>query len=348
MKLRLLTVLLLVSVFSFADQITLTNGDRLTGAIKKYDDQKLYLSTEYSGDITIKWASISKIVADKPLHIERADASKLSASTLTISVADVVIEATPAPVTVASTDIKAIRSDSEEITYEESLHPGWRSAWHGGGNVGFALARGNSDTTNLSIGFTADRKTLHDKTSMYANSVYSTDGLLSTTTANAIRGGLRYDHDISKRVFAFVSGDFEHDALQDLTLRSILGAGLGFHAINTKNTSLDLLAGGAYTRENYGVPANNNNFVSVEMGETFSKTLSSSTTFTQKAFIYPYLNSIGDFRGTFDAGLATKLTKLLTWQVNLSERYVTNPLPGTKKNDLLLTTGLGVTFGKKE
>ncbi len=62
----------------------------------------------------------------------------------------------------------------------------------------------------------------------------------------------------------------------------------------------------------------------------------------------PYLNSVGDYRASFDAGLATKISKLLTWQVNLSDRYVTNPLPTFKKNDLLLTTGLGVTFGKKE
>jgi hypothetical protein len=46
--------------------------------------------------------------------------------------------------------------------------------------------------------------------------------------------------------------------------------------------------------------------------------------------------------------MATKISRLFTWQVNFSDRYITNPQPTFKKNDLLLTTGLGITFGKKE
>jgi putative salt-induced outer membrane protein len=348
MKLRLLAIALLVLTCSaFADQLTLTNGDRLTGAVIKFDDQKLSFKPDYADTITIPWSLVSKITADKPLHIERSDKTALTAPAVEASGDQVTVESVP-PVTVPAKEIKTIRSDAQELAYEQSLHPNWRQAWHGGGNFGLALARGNSDTTNISIGFTAERKGLRDKTSLYMNTVYSTDGILNVTTANDIRGGVRYDHDFDTRLFGFVSGDFEHDAIQNLTLRSIFGAGVGLHAINTKTTSLDLLAGGAYTRENYGNPANNNNFVSIELGETFSKTLNSTTTFTEKAFIYPYLNSIGDYRATFDAGVATKLSRLLTWQVNLSERYVTNPPAATKKNDLLLTTGLGVTFGKKE
>ena len=349
MKFRFLSFFaaLALTSMAFADQLTLTNGDRLTGVVTRYDDQKLYFKPDYADVMAIKWSLVSKITSDKPLHVESADNTKLEAPAIEASGDQVTVESAT-PVTIAPKDIKSIRSDSEELAYEKTLHPSWSQAWRGGGNVGFAIARGNSDTTNLSIGFTAERKTPRDKTSLYANSVYSTDGILDITTANDIRGGLRYDHDLSKRLFAFGSGDFEHDAVQDLTLRSVFGAGLGLHAINTKKTSLDLLAGGAYTRENYVDPANNNNFVSVELGETFSRTLNSATTFTEKAFVYPYFNSLGDYRATFDVGLATKLSRLLTWQVNLSERYVTNPPLGTKKNDLLLTTGLGVTFGKEE
>ena len=56
------------------------------------------------------------------------------------------------------------------------MHPGLLEDWKGGVNVGFALARGNSDTTNLSTGFTADRKTLSDETKLYVSSIYSTNG----------------------------------------------------------------------------------------------------------------------------------------------------------------------------
>jgi putative salt-induced outer membrane protein len=347
MKNLIIASLVLLCASAFADQVVLTNGDRLTGVIKKFDDQKLYLKTDYSDEIVIKWSAVNKIVGDKPLHVERADAPPVEAPTLIVSGTDVTAEGAAVPVTVPGKDIKTIRSSSEQVTYEQSLHPNWRQAWQGGGSFGVALARGNSDTTNIALGFTADRKTSNDKTSVYANSVYATDGILNTTSANSIRGGIRYDHDFSKRWFGFVSADFEHDAVQSLDLRSILGAGLGYHAINTKATSLDFLGGAAYTHESYGTGLTNN-FVSLVAGEQFSRKINANTTFTQSAFIYPYMNSLGNYRATFDAGLATKISRILTWQINFGDRYVTNPLPGTKKNDLLLTTGLGVTFGKKE
>ena len=36
----------------------------------------------------------------------------------------------------------------------------------------------------------------------------------------------------------------------------------------------------------------------------------------------------------------------LAWQLTLSDRYLSNPVPGTKKNDVLLTTGLRLTLAR--
>jgi hypothetical protein len=35
-----------------------------------------------------------------------------------------------------------------------------------------------------------------------------------------------------------------------------------------------------------------------------------------------------------------------SWQIIFSDRFLSDPLPGLKKNDLLLSTGLRLTFGK--
>jgi Protein of unknown function, DUF481 len=40
------------------------------------------------------------------------------------------------------------------------------------------------------------------------------------------------------------------------------------------------------------------------------------------------------------------LKSWLSWQVTYSDRYISNPLTGLKGNDVLLSTGLRVTFGK--
>jgi hypothetical protein len=54
---------------------------------------------------------------------------------------------------------------------------------------------------------------------------------------------------------------------------------------------------------------------------------------------------MGEYRFSFDTTAVTRLSRSLGWQVTLSDRFNSNPIPGTKKNDLLLTTGLRVTLG---
>jgi hypothetical protein len=48
----------------------------------------------------------------------------------------------------------------------------------------------------------------------------------------------------------------------------------------------------------------------------------------------------------FDIGANTRLLEWLTWNVALSDRYLSNPVRGRNKNDLLYTTGIGVTFSR--
>jgi hypothetical protein len=58
------------------------------------------------------------------------------------------------------------------------------------------------------------------------------------------------------------------------------------------------------------------------------------------------LTETGSYRVNFDIGLNTKLFKQLSWNVSLSDRYLSNPAPGRKTNDFLYTTGLGISFAK--
>jgi hypothetical protein len=46
----------------------------------------------------------------------------------------------------------------------------------------------------------------------------------------------------------------------------------------------------------------------------------------------------------FDLGLVTRFAKWLSWQVTLSERYLSNPAPGRNTNDAVVRTGLRLTF----
>jgi hypothetical protein len=58
----------------------------------------------------------------------------------------------------------------------------------------------------------------------------------------------------------------------------------------------------------------------------------------------PDLSQTGQYWGTFNFGTVTKLNKWLGWQNSFGDIYVSNPPVGTKKNDLILSTGLNFSF----
>jgi len=339
-----------VSVFIFysalfADQITLKNGDRLTGTITKSDGKTLIIKTEFAGEVTVQWPAIQDVTSTQPLHIALSSGKTVVGPVTAADGNLAVSTSSSGTVNVATSDVTAFRSDAEQAAYEKSLHPRLSQGWAGGANVGFALTGGNSETKSLALAFTGDRKTLHDEITLYENTVYATNdasGAVPNTTANANQGGARYARNLTPRLFGYGSGDFQSDALQDLNLRSVLGGGLGFHAIQTARTTLDFLGGVNYTRENYSTF--NRNFAALTLGEELAHKLGASTALTEKLYFFPDLSDTGQYRATFNLGTVTKISKWLGWQNAFGDIYVTNPPVGKKKNDIILTTGLNVSF----
>lgn len=332
------------SVWVWADRVGLSNGDRLTGDIVKADKKLLTLKTEFVGTVEIKWAHIKEVSSDKPIYIATATDKTYSGPIASQDDSILVTLTNNETITVARSDVTALRSPAEQQAYEKAQHPGLLQGWAGGLTTGFGLTGGNSQTANLSLAFDAIRKTLRDKLSLDATAVYATNnapGAFPSTTANTVQGGIRYDHDLTGRLFGFVSADFMTDALQSLNLRSIFGGGLGYHAIKTDATTLDLLAGPNYTRENY--TSLTRNFASLTLGEEFMHKFA-RTVVSQKAFFYPNLSNTGEYRTEFGFGTVTKINKWFGWQNSFSDVYVTNPPAGKKRNDVILTTGLNVTF----
>jgi len=334
-------------VSSFADEVVLKNGNHLTGDIVKLDDNKLVLKTDFADEIHIKWDAVSSFSAKSPVVVQTAD-KKVTVTNLERKDTMIAMN-TGQPVEIEAANIKTLRSQGEQDSYEASLHPGLMAGWAGGANFGLALATGNSETLSVSTGMNLNRATLNDKLSLYATSVYNKDNVADSVTANAIQGGLRYDRNITKRLFFFIGSDFEYNDLQKLDIRAVPNGGLGFHAINSPRTVLDLFGGLSYTYEKYGTGVTNNIFAP-SFGEELSHKLTANTVFKEKAFFFPYVtgDQAGDYRFAFDAGVSTKISRWLTWQTSLSDRYVSNPIPGTKGNDLLLSTGLGLTLAGKK
>ena len=289
-----------------------------------------------------------QVISSEPIYVVTAQGMTINGMVTTDAGDLVVTPSTGAPVRVPLANIATIRSQQVETAYERSQHPGLLQNWQTTAALGFALARGNSHTTNLNLAFNAARTTPHDKITAYMTSVYADSGLVvapgvtAGVTANEITGGARYQHDVGGRAFAYASAEFLYNELQFLNLRSILGAGAGYHAIMQPKTTLDFFAGGNYTRESYSTGILRS-VAAATVGDTFTQQWG-ATSINQNFQIYPQLGPTGPYRFAFNLTVATKIHAWLGWQSTVGDLYISDPVPGTVANDLIFSTGINVTF----
>jgi putative salt-induced outer membrane protein YdiY len=343
--------MLLIPAAAAADSIVLQNGDRVTGTFVSADGNTMAIKTPYEGQISVKWSDVTQIAVTGPVYVTTMGNMTLT-GTISKMNDTIVVHTSSGDMTVPLAQVAAVRSQNEQDAYEASLHPPFSRNWALGGALGFTLARGNSQTTNLTTSFTGTRKTLNDLIGLSESSVYTTATPANTVTANAILGSALYHRNLTKNLFAFVSADYVHDELQGLNLRQIYSVGLGWNLINRPNTTLDVEAGLNYTRESYSGTATlspglsvNRNLVAVTTGEDFTHRFSKVTSMDEHFFFYPDLSNAGQYRFTLLADANTRVNSWLSWQISFNDLYVSNPpIPGTKSNDVILSTGIAVTF----
>lgn len=220
--------------------------------------------------------------------------------------------------------------------------------WRGTLNGGLSIATGNTRSTSINVGADFTRKTDWDKLHLVGTGLYTTqrnnDTNESHETANLVRGGAKYDFDLNPKVFGFGSLDLEHDELQKLELRSVLAGGAGWHAWRRGNEFFDVSAGLSYNREQFEPETRDT--IELLLAEESGLQISPTTTFKQRFAVYPNLQETGEYRLVFDSTLATAITKRISLQLTLSDRYQSNPPPGVRKqNDLLFLTNISWAIG---
>jgi len=351
MKRTQLAVLLVVVLAPtvFADQITLKNGDRLTGTIITSDTKTLVVKTEYADAVTIKWDFVQQIESTQSLYVGTKGGQVIVGPVTTSDSKLAVATKESGSVAVAKADVTSLRNAEEQKKAEAALerlqHPSLADLWAGSLDTGLGLVRGNSQSSNFTFGLNAVRATTRDKIILYTTSAFASSTVKGVTATNAqsIAGGVRYDLNVSDKAFGFGTVDLFNDRFQDLDLRTVVGAGGGYHAIKNNRTTFDVLFGGTFNREFF--TTFNRSSAEVLLGETLTHKFLASSSFNEAVFFYPNLSSTGNYRSTISLGLVTRLTKLLSWQTSFNDYYLSDPPPGKKSNDLLLSTGLRLTFG---
>jgi putative salt-induced outer membrane protein YdiY len=344
---KLAVLFLLAALAASADQVTLKNGDRVTGAIQKKDGDTLSVKSDLMGVVTIPWDQVADINSTAPLNVVLAD--RTVQSTLETANGQIRLSGSEQPVAPAA--IVALRDGPEQAAYERMLHPNWLQLWKGTATLGLAGAKGNAETSTFTLSSNVERATRHDVTSLYFNMVKASARAngVNSDTAQALRGGWKYSRHLSARIDLDAFNDYEYDRFQSLDLRFVVGGGLGYRVWKSERGGLTLQGGADYDHDKFSpaapAPAYSKSFADAYWGDDFGYRLNAATSITQTFRMFNNLSDTGAYRMNADFTANTKLLKWLVWNISLIDRYTNTPVAGLKTNDLIYSTGLGATFG---
>ncbi len=340
--------------------MTLKNGDRLSGNIIKYDGKNLVLKSDLAGEITIPWTNVTGVTSTQPLNVTLKDGQRIVGTVTTDGAKFDVATKETGSVAAARDSVVGIRSDAEQKAYDTELdrfrNPRLIDLWTGTFDLGFTQTSGNTETETFTLGANAVRATSRDKITVAYTQIYSTSNASgpNLTTANAKRGGLQYNLNLKPKMYIFGLVDLENDQFQSLDLRFAPAGGAGYHAIKTANTILDLSLGASMDKEFFsatattpaGSPGLNKTYAEILIGEEFTHKFSKTVSMHENLVMFPNVSSVGNYRMNFDISGAAAIKKWMSFQISASDRYLSDPLPGRKTNDILFTTGLHFVFAK--
>ena len=292
-----------------ADQVVLTNGDTITGAIVKKDGATLTIKSEFLGVVTMPWSAVKSLRSDAELNVVlpagQTVKGKLSTTGDQLQIA-AGRETKTAPLAAVAT----VRDAAEQHASNACEHPGILELWSGNFDLGLALANGNARSDSLTTAFTAGRRTRQGMITLYFNQIYVAasprrrSNNVNSTIASAVRGGWKYNRNVSPRMFLTGFNDYEHDRFQNLDIRFVAGGGVGVKAVKTENLQLDFDAGVDYQRENF-MDGLHRNSAEANFGDNLLYKVFKGTSLNQAMRVFTNLTDTGAYRMNFDLGSAT-------------------------------------------
>jgi putative salt-induced outer membrane protein YdiY len=350
MGLFLPTRILLLSVCACAllsaDQVVLKNGDTITGSVVKKDGAKLIFKSEFLGEVSIPWTAIKTLKSDQELVVilpnNESVKGKLTTNGDNIEVATAGGETTTPLATVGE-----VRSEAEQHAWERLQKPRILELWVGNYDMGLAVARGNARTLAFTNNFTAARVSAKGNFVANFNEIYATALVngVNAATASALHFNWTYNRTITPKFFLSGNNGYDHDRFQDLELRAVFGGGAGWYAVKNERTSLTFQGGGDYEHESFDNFSRNS--AEAVFGDNFVYKLAAGTSLTQDLRFFPNLTYTGQYRMNFNLSAVTAVKKWLGWHLTFSDTYLSDPVLGRLRNDVILSTGVRVTFATK-
>lgn len=317
------------------DVVSLVNGDRITGEVKRLERGQLELSTDDEGTIYFEWDKVVSVEAARQFEVETTDGLRYLGTLGAGGRRSIVITGLMGPVTLTTT----------EVTF---ITPIGRSFWRrldGSIDAGFSYTR-SSEIAQLNL----NSATVFRKPAFEARLTAS-----ATLIESYGEGGGRDDRGVlqasyqrfrGKHLVIAAAAAFENNESLGIRLRSQLGVAIGPRLVNTNRAQLFVGAGLAVNDER-GIDTDpTQNVEGVLLFRTSYYSYDRPRTNVDVAFQYfPSLTDLGRQRSQLDASVKREVWKDLFLALNLFDSFDSRPPnPASESNDVGIVLSLGWSY----
>jgi putative salt-induced outer membrane protein YdiY len=314
-----------------AGELRLKNGDRFTGRPVKLEEGKLTFETEFAGQVQVDWAQVACIATDQPNTFRFSDDTTTSGTAECDDKGMVKIT--------APDEGGVVRRPLSDLT---ALNPPPAVRYKGNISAGASASSGNTDARSYyGNGLLEVRSETHRVTLAAQTNYAESDG---TVTANSASGSGKYDYFLTEKLFAYGQTLLEQDQLQDLDLRTTVGAGLGYQFFDTTRLGLYAEAGPSYVNEDYG-GAGDRSFTSGRWSLRLDwQIIPDRVKFFHFQEGYVSVEDAQDYFFRSKQGFQLPLINNFFCNIQMDYDYNNKPAPGKESVDLRYLLGLGYAF----
>ncbi len=330
MKRSLFTLLIMAGTALADDEVKLKNGDRLSGKVLSLSGGKLELETPHAGKLLLDWGQVVSVKTDGKVKVRVATGEtfegKLSAGAE--SRLKIETEGAAAPIEV----------DPAKVTHFNQPP----TKWHGSVNLSARATDGNTHTQSGLLGVTLNRATEDDD--FIIRAIYRYGEKSGELQERNGYGLTKYSHKLGGDLYGFASAEFLSDQFKDLTLQTVLAAGLGYSLVKTSWMDFSLEAGLAWVNNDYRRLQKDEDHFGGRASAHVRLDLFWGFQFKDTFTIYPNFEDSQDFQIRNEGTLTNNLGQGWSLVGGVITEYDRKPAPGVHRHDDTYFFGLGYSF----
>lgn len=228
---------LLLALPLAADEVTLKNGDRLTGTVVDLAGGKLQIKTEHAGTVKVAWDQVVTLRTEKAVRVKLKDGTE-RAGTITREEGGpmrIQEEHVPDPFEVMPGDVTHFNEPPVQ--------------WHGNLSLAGKQTDGNTHTGAAIATGELTRKGKSADFLLKGDYQYSEQS--GTVTARSFYGQGKVDYRLVDEFYVYVSEEILSDRFKNLTVRTISSIGVGYNFLTEDWIKFSGELGLAYIHNNF-------------------------------------------------------------------------------------------------